>query len=284
VKNYIQFFFLYVFFIFSKIIGLRASSFCGGILLSLYGVFSNKNKIGLKNLDIVFPKKSKKEKKIILQKMWFHFGRVIGEYPHLNKIKINNKSILEIENIENLLNPIKKGNCIFFSAHIGNWELSSHPLIQNNYNISFIYRPPNNELVENLLKKIRKNYGVELIKKGPQGAKECIKVLKKSGNLGMLIDQKMNDGIEINFFKKKAMTATAIAKLALKFKCDLIPAYCIRKKGVSFKIKYLKPITFTKIKRLNTEREILLFLNSYIENWIIKNPEQWIWVHNRWKN
>ena len=76
------------------------------------------------------------------------------------------------------------------------------------------------------------------MRKGPKGAKECIKVLKKKGNLGMLIDQKMNDGIAINFFKKKAMTATAIAKLALKFKCDLIPAYCIRKKGVSFNCRF----------------------------------------------
>ena len=100
----------------------------------------------------------------------------------------------------------------------------------------------------------------------------------------MLIDQKMNDGVAVNFFKQDAMTATAIAKLALKFKCDLIPAYCIRKKGVSFKIKYLKPITFKKIKELNSEKEILLFLNSYIESWIIKNPDQWIWIHNRWKN
>ena len=111
--------------------------------------------------------------------MWFHFGRVIGEYPHLNKIKINNSSILTIDSIENLLDPIKKGNCIFFSAHIGNWELSSHPLIQNGFDINFIYRPPNNYYVENLLHKIRKNYGVKLIKKGSDGAKECIRVLKK---------------------------------------------------------------------------------------------------------
>ncbi|MFL2676267.1 MAG: lysophospholipid acyltransferase family protein [Alphaproteobacteria bacterium] len=281
-KNYIEFFFLYVFFIFSKIIGLKASSFCGGVLLSIYGIFSKKNIIGMRNLSIVFPGMSKKEKKIVLKKMWFHFGRVVGEYPHLNTININNKSILEIQNIENLLDPIKKGNCIFFSAHIGNWELSSHPLIQNNYKISFIYRPPNNKLVENLLQNIRRNYGVELIKKGPKGAKECIKVLKKKGNLGMLIDQKMNDGIAINFFKKNAMTATAIAKLALKFKCDLIPAYCIRKKGVSFKVKYLEPITYKKIKKLNSEKEILLFLNTYVESWIVNNPEQWIWIHNRW--
>ena len=216
--------------------------------------------------------------------MWFHFGRVIGEYPNLNKIKINKSSTLKIHSIKNLLKPIKNGNCIFFSAHIGNWELSSHPLIHNGYKINFIYRPPNNKYVENLLKKIRINYGVNLIKKGSAGAKECIKILKKNGNLGMLIDQKMNDGMAVNFFNKKAMTATAIAKLALKFKCTIIPAYCVRLKGVQFEIKYFKPITYEKIKKLNNEKQILLFLNKYIEDWIKKHPEQWIWIHNRWIN
>ena len=66
------------------------------------------------------------------------FGRTIGEYPHLNKIKIEDKSILKIDSIENLLNPTKMLT-VFFSAHIGNWELSSHPLVQNGYNINFIY-------------------------------------------------------------------------------------------------------------------------------------------------
>ena len=236
--------------LFQKIVGIRFSSILGGTLMYTFGFFSKKNLIGINNLGIAFPKKTLKEKKAILKKMWFHFGRVIGEYPHLNKIKIEDKSILKIDSIENLLNPIKNGNCIFFSAHIGNWELSSHPLVQNGYNINFIYRPPNNKYIENLLKKIRKNYGVKLIKKGADGAKQCIKVLRKKGNLGMLIDQKMNDGIAVDFFKQEAMTATAIAKFAIKFKCTIIPAYCVRINGIKFKIKYFKPIKYEKNKKI----------------------------------
>lgn len=276
---------LIIFFYFvSKIIGLRLSSILGGIIVYCYGIFSQKNSIGIKNLTIVFPEKTLREKKAILRKMWFHFGRVIGEYAHLDKIHFNDKSIIEIEKIKNLLNPIQNGNCIFFSAHIGNWELSSHPLVQNGFDINFIYRPPNNHYVENLLRKIRKKYGVKLIKKGNEGAKECIRVLKKKGNLGMLIDQKMNDGIAINFFGKEAMTATAISKLALKFKSTVIPAYCVRVGGTNFKIKYFKPILYEKIRKLKTEKKITIHLNKYIEEWIKEYPEQWIWIHNRWKN
>ena len=97
----------------------------------------------------------------------------------------------------------KNKNCLFFSAHLGNWELTSHALTENGFNINFIYRAPNNKYIDILLRRIRLSYGVGLIKKGPEGARECIKVLSKDGgNIGMLIDQKMNDGISTKFFNK----------------------------------------------------------------------------------
>ncbi len=269
----------------SKALGLKFSSLLGGIILYTYGIFSTRNKIGMKNLNIVFPKKTKLEKKRILKKMWFHFGRVVGEYPHLKKIKIENNPNIRIIGIENLLNPLKtKRNCIFFSAHIGNWELSSHPLTQNGHTINFIYRSANNKLVDNLLNKIRNDYGVKLISKGKDGAKDCIRALKSNENLGMLIDQKMNDGLSVKFFNKDAMTASAIAKFALRYSCPVIPAVCIRSNGVKFIIKYFKPIQYQKLKKLGSEKKIMLYLNSYIESWIMHNPEQWIWIHNRWKD
>ena len=146
-----------------------------------------------------------------------------------------------------------------------------------------VYRAFNNKYVDDLLRKIRFKYGVNLIKKGSDGAKECIKALKNKENLGMLIDQKMNDGLPISFFNKLAMTAPAIAKFSLKFKCQIIPALCVRTKGVRYKIEYFKPIKYSFLKKLGTEEKIMLYLNKIIEGWILKYPEQWIWVHDRWK-
>ena len=284
-KNTIEFFLILFFYFISRIIGLNLSSYLGGILVWSYGLFSKRNLIGMKNLNLAFPKKSNLEKKKILRKMWYHFGRVIGEYPHLHKIKIYKNRNLKIIGINNLLDPLKKDkNCIYFSAHIGNWELSSHPLTQNGFKINFVYRALNNKFADDLLKKIRFKYGVKLIKKGAEGAKECIKALKKKENLGMLIDQKMNDGLPVNFFNKVAMTAPAIAKFALKFRCQIVPALCIREKGIKYKIEYFKPIQYSFLKKLGSEEKIMLYLNKIIEKWIIEHPEQWIWVHDRWKN
>ena len=216
--------------------------------------------------------------------MWENFGRVIGEYPNLDKIRVIDNENIKIINLRNLLDPLKKNkNCLFFSAHLGNWELTSHALTENGFNINFIYRAPNNKYIDSLLRKIRLSYGVGLIKKGPKGARECIKVLSKDGgNIGMLIDQKMNDGISTKFFNKNVMTASAIAKFALKFKCPIIPAFCIRECGTKFRIEYLEPISYKKIKSLSSEEKIMNYLNKIVEVWIKKYPDQWIWVHNRW--
>ena len=282
-KEYIEYYLLLIFYNLLKIIGIRSSSVLGGLMLSIYGIFSKKNKIAFNNIHRVFPELQDNEIKQIIKKMWFHFGRVIGEYPHLKKINIFNNKSIKIVGIDNLLRPLKKNTpCLFFSAHIGNWELTSHPLTKSGFNISFIYRAPNNYFVDKLLRKIREGYGVELIKKGKGGAKDCISILKKNGNIGMLIDQKMNDGIRTKFLGYDAMTASAIAKFALRFKCPIIPSVCFREKGLKFKLKYLPKISYKKIANLKTEEKIMNYLNKYVESWIKEKPEQWIWIHNRW--
>ena len=284
-KFFFEYTLIFAFYKISRLIGINLSSLLGGIILYFYGFFSKRNSIAIRNLSYAFPYLSQIEKKKIIRRMWFHFGRVVGEYPHLHKIKIKNNKKIKIIGLNNLLEPLKnEKNCIYFSAHIGNWELSSHPLVQNGYKINFIYRAPNNHYVDNLLRKIRQNYGVKLIKKGKEGAKDCIKALKKKENLGMLIDQKMNDGVSVNFFGHQAMTPTAIAKFALKFKCPIVPALCIREENTTFRIEYLKPIKYQFIKKMGSEKKILTYLNKIIEEWIIKYPDQWIWVHDRWKS
>ena len=285
-KKYIEYWTLLIFFFLFKLLGLKISSFLGGVMFLAYGTFSKRNKIVKKNLSKAFPDLTLNKKNKIIKDMWFHFGRVIGEYPNLNKLRIGKDNEISIENESNLLNPLKQyPNCLFFSAHIGNWELTSHLLTKNGFKIHFIYRAPNNELVDNLLKKIRIGYGVGLIKKGNEGAKQCLKILNKDGgHIGMLIDQKMNDGIETNFFNQKVMSPSAIAKFSLKYKCPIIPAVCIREKSTNFKISYLKPLTPSKINKIGNETEIMNHLNRIVEEWIRLNPEQWIWFHNRWND
>ncbi len=283
-KHFFEYIFVIIFYNTFRILGFKISSFITGKIFKIYGYFSERTPVAIYNIGEVIKGLNYKERRKIIFKMWENFGRVVGEYPNLDRIRVINNDRIKIINIRNLLNPLKNNkNCLFFSAHLGNWELTSHALTENGFNINFIYRAPNNKYVDDLLRKIRFRYGVGLIKKGPEGARECIKVLSNSGgNIGMLIDQKMNDGISTKFFNKNVMTPSAIAKFALKFKCPIIPAFCIREYGTNFRIEYLEPISYEKIKSLSSEEKIMNHLNKIVEIWIKKYPDQWIWIHNRW--
>ena len=285
-RNILEYIIVIFFFLLFKLLGLRLSSLTGGVILFLYGFFSKRNLVVKKNIMRVFPNISTQELNKIISRMWFHFGRVFGEYPNLNKIKLGKKNNIIIENEENLISPMKKySNCLFFSAHIGNWELTSHLLTQKGFKINFIYRAPNNHLVDKILRKIRLSYGVGLIRKGTHGAKQCLKILNsKGGHIGMLIDQKMNDGVSTKFFGKSVKSPSAIAKFALKYNCPIIPAVCFRENATNFKISYAKPISPNELKKIGNEKEIMNHLNKYVEIWIKQKPEQWIWFHNRWNN
>ena len=111
-KKYIEYYFTILFFYFFKLLGLRISSFSGGCLLFLFGLLSKRNSLAIKNLRKAFPDYDSKKINKIIMKMWFHFGRVIGEYPNLNKLKIGDNKNIIIENKNNLIAPLKSySNC-----------------------------------------------------------------------------------------------------------------------------------------------------------------------------
>ena len=179
-KHKIEYFFLLLLFYLFRFLNIRISSFLGGIIIYTYGFFSNKNKIAFENISYALPNLNYKQKKLIIKKMWFNLGRVLGEYPNLDKIKISGNNNIRIVDHKNCIETCNKfNNCLFFSAHIGNWEVTAHPITQFGNAMWFIYRAPNNIDVDNLLRKIRSRYGVGLIRKGPEGAKKCISLLKK---------------------------------------------------------------------------------------------------------
>jgi KDO2-lipid IV(A) lauroyltransferase len=131
---------------------------------------------------------------------------------------------------------------------------------------------------------LRTNDTVEMIAKGPSGVRGLIKAIKSGNSIAMLVDQKMNDGIEVPFFGKPAMTANAIAKLSLQYNYPIIPCQIIRTKGSYFKAVIHPPIDYSKSGEAEKDcYNIMLKINQVIEGWVRENPEQWFWFHNRWK-
>ena len=147
--------------------------------------------------------------------------------------------------------------------------------------LAAIYRPLNNPYLNKTMEKIRKTQICKKqIKKGRSGTREIIKNLNKGTSIALMIDQRVREGEKVPFFNNLASTTTIPAQLIKKYNCELVPIYIERKKKYFFKIYVSKPI---KIKSTKTIKEITLYLNNILEKMILKNIDQWIWTHNRWK-
>ena len=119
--------------------------------------------------------------------------------------------------------------------------------------------------------------------RGAAVGKDLIKAIKAKYAISMLVDQKMNDGIKVPFFGRPAMTAHAIARLALQFGYPIVPCQIVRTKGSYFRVIIHPPIDIQKTNNTDTDcYNIMLKINRILEGWIKENPSQWLWFHNRW--
>jgi len=260
---------------------LDAASALGGWLGRTIGPRLGVTRIARRNLARAFPEKSEAERDAIVHAMWDNLGRVAGEFPHLPQIAAERIETIGAEEIDRMRDDGKPG--IFISGHLGNWELAGAVALQRGVPLHLIYRAANNPWIETLYRKGRRGAAGDQIPKGPEGARKALKVLKSGGHLGMLVDQKMNDGVPIPFFGRDAMTAPAMAQFATRFSCPLVPARVERLKGAHFRVTVLPPLDFPHTGDSHDDnRQLLERINLLIEEWVRDTPEQWLWLHRRW--
>jgi len=272
-----------------QIIGLKNASNLASFLARLIGKKISVHNLARKNIIQSLPNLNDKEVDEVLDGMWDNLGRIVGEFVHIAKFtgkelmeyaQFDEESKKNIANIKKNFNDGKGG--IIFSAHIGNWEIGPKVILESGINVKTIYRPLNNDAVDDLTSKIR---GVELISKSSQGNKRIIEEIKKGNYILILADQRISDGILVPFFNHPALTTAAIARLALKYGIPLIPARSIRVgKEFKFLLRIEKPIEFQSAVNINESiLNLTTKVNQKLEEWIKEYPSQWFWVHNRWK-
>ncbi len=283
IKYFIEFFIILILFFIFKIIGYKNSSNLGEFIGKKFGpIFRSKKKIqnNLENSNIG---KSYNEREIIIKNMWGNYGRILSEYLYLKKFKKNIfNQFVEIEGIDHL-NKIKKNNeqVVFVSGHFNNFELMAMEIEKMGIDLCAIYRPLNNPFLNIIMEYIRKKYICKKqIKKGKSGTRDLINLFKKNFSVALMIDQRVSEGESINLFNRPAKTTTIPAQLVKKYKCNIVPVYIERFQKFHFKLTFNEPLNFDQ--KLSVE-EISLELNKILEKMILKNPDQWIWSHDRWK-
>ncbi len=265
-----------------KILGYKLASNFGFFIGKTFGPLFRSKSLVIDNL-----KKSnislKKTHEQSTDEIFGNYGRIFAEYPFIKNFR-NGKleKYIQVEG-KQYLDEIKSKNkkVVFISGHFNNFELMAMMIEKSGIDLSAIYRPLNNIFLNKTMEKIRIKYICKKqIKKGRSGTREIIENLKKGSCIALMIDQRVREGSKVNFFGSLATTTTIPAQLVKKYKCDLVPIYIERRSKFHFKMYVSKPI---KVGNSKTIEEITQFLNTVLEQMIVKNPLQWIWTHDRWK-
>lgn len=275
---------LRILFIAVRRLPLDQASAIGGWLGRHFGPMLPRTRIARLNLKRAFPEKSSTEIDAIIRGMWDNIGRFALEYPHLDQFcAIDGGDRISVVGME-YVDAAREGGAagIFFSGHLANWELMGLCAAARGVPVNLIYRAPNNPYLA-WLYDLRRSGEAEMLPKGSEGARRALFLLRRGAHLGLLVDQKMNDGIPVPFFGRDAMTAPALAQLALRYGCPVFAARTERLGGAHFRITVLPPLTFQDTgDRRADEARAMREVNALLEAWIRERPEQWLWIHRRW--
>ena len=283
IAYFLEFILIKILFFFFQLIGYRLSSNLGFFIGRFIGPIFRSKKIIIQNLKKANIKHSE-SLSLIASNVLGNYGRIFAEYVYLKKFRNNElKKYVSIDGLEHLEN-LKKNNkrAVFISGHFNNFELMAMEIEKAGIDLAAIYRPLNNVFLNKTMEQIRKEYICKnQIKKGRAGSREIIKKLIEGKSIALMIDQRVREGEKVKFFDNLATTTTIPAQLVKKYNCELIPIYIERKKSNYFKIYISKPIKVGKTKSI---QQITEFLNKVLEKMILKNVDQWIWTHDRWKS
>ncbi|MCC5996516.1 MAG: lysophospholipid acyltransferase family protein [Oceanicaulis sp.] len=269
-----------------RAMGLDRASAAGSALARRVGPLTGVHHVARVNMRFAFPQAGEAELDLYLDAMWDNLGRTLGEVANMDRINLTpGGDHLEVINLEALDAINDSGRAVVFvGGHFANWEMQ--PAFIGHYmaNCGIAYRAVNNPLVEARIRAMRDRYGVNFFApKGASGARVIMSELKSGASIAMLTDQKMNDGIAAPFLGRPAMTASAPARMALRYGLDVVPMSVRRLEGVRFQITVHDPIEPPSDRGGEGILELTTRINAFLEDQIRAAPPQWFWVHRRFE-
>ena len=261
---------------------------CIAIALLIYLLHRRLRRVGMRNLDLAFPAKSRKEKKRILRGVFISLGRLLAEFtlfPRYTKENVSRTVIYE--GFQNFAEAHARGKgVVFLTAHFGGWEISSFIHSLHGYPMNIVVRPLDNPLLNDLVDGYRTLHGNRSFSKQDY-ARGLLKALRKGEIIGILMDTNMTppQGAFVDFFGVPACTATGIARVALHTDAAVVPAFCVWDKPLG-KYKMCFEPAIKLVRSGDDEADAIANTAAFtkvIERYATKYPDQWLCVHRRWK-
>jgi KDO2-lipid IV(A) lauroyltransferase len=270
------------------VLGPAASSnLCGAVARGI-GPLLPVSRVAHANLRAAMPELDAAVRRRVVRGVWDNLGRTMGELAHIADLRETASGpgweLAGQETVDWLV--AKGGPAILFSGHIGNWEMLPVAAAARGLALSSLYRPAENKQIDAMLLELRRRAvraDMQMFAKGAAGARQSLAHLSRGGRLAMLMDQKMNDGIEARFFGRPAMTAPGMGALALRLRCPVIPCFVERLGPARFRVICEPPLALPDTgDRTADIASLTQMVNDTLERWIRAKPESWLWLHRRW--
>jgi KDO2-lipid IV(A) lauroyltransferase len=270
---------------------IKTADLFGRIARSI-GPMMREQKIGRANLTAAFPEKSPAEVEAILTGVWDNLGRVGAEFAHLDHIWEHDPTRPEDSRIEiemrsyELFTQLRLDGkpALIFASHLANWELPALAAVEHGLDAAILYRRPNIASADRIIQDMRAVKMGTLIPAGHDAPLKLAEALKNGQHVGMLVDQYLTNGVEVTFFGRKTRANPMLARLRRQIECPIHGVRIIRLPRHRFRAELseeVKPVRDAagQIDIQGTMQAV----TSVIEGWIREYPDQWLWLHRRWR-
>ena len=274
-----------------KLVGTLARPLAraAGISLAwlIYFLHRKLRRVGMRNLELAFPEKSRRERKRILRGVFTSLGRQVAEVCLFPKYTRENVSKTVVyEGFENFERAVARGKgVLFLTGHLGAWELSAFAHSLYGYPLNIVMRPLDNPYLDRLARQYRTMHGNQTVDK--DFARGLIAAMRAGKTVGVLMDTNMiaGQGVFVDFFGRLAATASGVARVALKTDAAVVPGFTIWDPGLKkYRLRFDPAVKLirTKDREADVVANTALF-TKIIEDYVRRYPDQWLWVHRRWK-
>ncbi|WP_315739676.1 MULTISPECIES: lipid A biosynthesis lauroyl acyltransferase [unclassified Bradyrhizobium] len=261
-------------------------------IAQMIGPRLREQRIGRDNLTAAFPEKSPAEIEKILAGVWDNLGRVGAEFAHLDKIWDYDEAHPELSRIElsprthELFHQLRLDGkpALIFASHLANWEMPALAAVAHKLDTAILYRRPNIAAADRIIQEIRQVKMGTLVPAGRDAPLRLAQALKNGQHVAMLVDQYLTGGVEVTFFGRKTRANPMLARLLRQVECPVHGVRIIRLPGNRFRAEVseeVKPVRTAdgQIDIQGTTQAV----TDVVEGWIREYPEQWLWLHRRWR-
>jgi len=277
---------------FIKILGWMprplARAFGMGIALIVYRLHGRLRRVGMRNLELAFPEKTKAERSRILRGEFLSLGRQLAEvcqFPRYTRENVD--QVVVYDGLENYEQAYARGKgVLFLTAHFGGWELSAFAHSLHGHWLHVVMRPMDNPYLDRLIQNYRTMYGNKTVAKD-DFVRGLLAAMRAGETVGILMDTNMTppQGVFVDFFGIPACTASGLARIALRTDAAVVPGFTIWDEELGkYRLRFDPALELTRSGDLEADITAnTQMFTSVIEHYARKYPEQWLWVHRRWK-